>query len=242
MKQDSNWRNVQEAIIRRLSSPDNIINYNGGLTLGPYYSDMLIQQSRHLLFTLSRYKFVCQLMRFRDSVKVLELGCQEAIGSLLLAQNTRFEGYTGIDFDHDAIMWNKEHFPSDFVFIEDDFLKCSNVDGAPFDLVFSLDVIEHIDRNKEDKLCRVMSDNLRNDGVVVIGTPSVNMSPYASEPSKIGHINLFDQKRLYELMSRYFNNVFIFNMNDEIVHLGFDQMSCYMFAVCTGKRTGIDIP
>lgn len=236
MKEDSNWKNVQEAMIHKQHNSDNIINYDEGLNLGLYYSSMFVQQSRHVLFTLSRYKFVCQLMRYRDRVKVLELGCQEAMGSLLLAQNTRLEGYTGIDFDHNAITWNQAHFPSNFVFIEEDFFKCSNIDGAPFDLVFSLDVIEHIDKKNEDQFCRVMCNNLKNDGVVVVGTPSIYMSPYACEESKIGHVNLFDQKRLYKLMSRYFNNVFIFNMNDEVVHTGFDQMSCYMFAVCTGKR------
>lgn len=236
MKEDSNWRNVQESFICRQNNPDNIIHYEEGLTLGLYYSNMLVQHSRHVLFTLSRYKFVCQLMRYRNNVRALELGCQEAMGSLLLAQNTKLEGYTGVDFDHNAIAWNKAHFPSNFVFIEEDILKCSKIDGAPFDLVFSLDVIEHIDKKNEDQLCRVMCDNLKDDGVAVIGTPSIYMSPYASEPSKIGHVNLFDQNRLYELMSRYFNNVFIFNMNDEVVHTGFDQMSCYMIAVCTGKK------
>ncbi|MBQ8692884.1 MAG: hypothetical protein IJ520_07040, partial [Synergistaceae bacterium] len=68
------------------------------------------------------------------------------------------------------------------------------------------------------------------------GTPNITLSPYACEASKAGHINLYDQKRLYKLCSKYFDNVFIFNMNDEVVNTGFAPMACYMFAVCAGKK------
>jgi len=52
----------------------------------------------------------------------------------------------------------------------------------------------------------------------------------------MGHINLYDQKRLYMLMSKFFHNVFIFHMNDEVVHTGFAPMTCYIFALCCNKR------
>ena len=72
--------------------------------------------------------------------------------------------------------------------------------------------------------------------MAVIGTPNITMSPYASEGSKIGHVNLFDQERLYDFLSQVFQNVFIFGMTDEVVHTGFYPMCCYIFAVCAGKR------
>ena len=59
------------------------------------------------------------------------------------------------------------------------------------------------------------------------------MTPYASEAASVGHINLYDQKRLFETCKRHFNNVYIFNMNDEMIHMGMDAMSCYFFAVCS---------
>ena len=89
---------------------------------------------------------------------------------------------------------------------------------------------------RRDSLCKIITDHLRKDGIAVIGTPSIGMDPYACEASKIGHINLYSQERLYRLMDKYFSNVFIFNMNDEIVNVSFDPMACYFFAVATGKR------
>ncbi len=41
----------------------------------------------------------------------------------------------------------------------------------------------------------------------------------------------FDTKKHFLL--KFFSNVFIFSMNDETVHTGFQKMSCYFFAVCT---------
>ena len=34
----------------------------------------------------------------------------------------------------------------------------------------------------------------------------------------------------------YFNNVFIFSMNDEVVHTGFFPMAQYLIAVCCSKK------
>ena len=34
----------------------------------------------------------------------------------------------------------------------------------------------------------------------------------------------------------HFNNVYLFSMNDEVVHTGFDQMSHYIFAIATNKK------
>ena len=62
------------------------------------------------------------------------------------------------------------------------------------------------------------------------------LAPYACEESKIGHINLYDQERLHKLMANYVKNVFIFNMNDEMLNTGFAPISCYIFAVCCNKR------
>jgi hypothetical protein len=37
-------------------------------------------------------------------------------------------------------------------------------------------------------------------------------------------------------MKRFFKNVFMFSMNDEVVHTGYSKMSHYNFALCCGKR------
>jgi len=54
--------------------------------------------------------------------------------------------------------------------------------------------------------------------------------------SLAGHINLKSAATLRESLARRFTNVFIFSMNDEVVHTGFTPMAHYLFALCTGVR------
>ncbi len=232
MEEDRKWSNVKKVLHSQLNNMSK-----GELFLGTYYSNMFLSDIKHVSFTLSRYKFASKMVMYQDKISVLELGCQEAVGSLVFEQNVNLEKYVGIDFDHDAMQWNYNNILGEkFIFIEDDFLKCDKIENQKFNLILSLDVIEHIDKKYEDDFCKVISGHITDDGVAIIGTPSVYMDPYACDASKEGHINLYDQKRLYSLMDKYFNNVFIFNMNDEIVHTGFAPMSCYIFAVCTGRK------
>lgn len=59
------------------------------------------------------------------------------------------------------------------------------------------------------------------------------------KPSAIQHINLKSHATLRALMAKYFENVFMFSMNDEVVHTGFGAMGHYIFAVGAGKRASI---
>jgi len=59
---------------------------------------------------------------------------------------------------------------------------------------------------------------------------------YASAPSKAGHVNCKTAVTLKELMQRRFHNVFIFSMNDEMVHTGFPALAHYLWALCCHRR------
>ena len=222
-----NWEKVKD-----------VIAGSEGLSLGYYYSNMARQDLKHIVFTLSRYKFVSKLLMYRERISVCELGCQEAVGAIMLQQNTDLQRYVGIDLDSESIQWNRANLNGPFEFIEANFFE--HMPDEKFDAIVSLDVIEHIQPEMEDAYCQAIVDHHKNSensgGVACIGTPNIMLSPYACEASKVGHINLYDQKRLYGLCSRYFDNVFIFNMNDEVVNTGFAPMACYIFAVCAGKK------
>jgi hypothetical protein len=77
---------------------------------------------------------------------------------------------------------------------------------------------------------------LPNDGVMITGTPNISAAQYASECSAVQHINLKSQKTLRELMERYFENVFIFGMNDEVLHTGYGPMSHYIWSIASGLK------
>jgi len=59
-----------------------------------------------------------------------------------------------------------------------------------FDAVFSLDVIEHIKPELENKFFENICKSLKEDGICIIGTPNITASKYASPGSQEGHINL----------------------------------------------------
>ena len=78
--------------------------------------------------------------------------------------------------------------------------------------------------------------NLVDTGVCIIGTPNITAAAYQSEESKMSHINLYSHERLKQLLQKYFDNVFMFGMNDEVVHTGFPGMAHYLVAMGVGKR------
>lgn len=211
------------------------------LDLGKYYSYTIDHDIKHLGFVLARYKFASKMMENRSGLRVLELGCSYGLGSPYFLQTKSVQRYVGVDLDDEAIAWANKTFGSERVaFINEDFLGnvyWRNEDGCElFDAVVSIDVIEHIIHDKEELYLQTICDNLSDNGFALIGTPNITMKPFASAASEVGHVNLFDQKRLYNLLSRRFSNVFMFGMTDEVIHTGFYPFCCYIFALCTNKK------
>ena len=62
--------------------------------------------------------------------------------------------------------------------------------------------------------------------------PSLESQIYASPASKEGHVNCQSKKQLKRTLLKYFSTVFMFSMNDEVMHTGFAPMSHYLMAVC----------
>ena len=231
MAEDKGWSKVKNVIEQ---SSCTLGERRGGVELGMLTNYEVMSDIKHLGMRLARYKFIAKLMMYEQEIWALELGCSEAWGALMMKQNTNLKKWVGLDFDSDAMEWNCKFMTSEFEFVEGDFFKFEDSGKNKFNLIYSVDVIEHIEPDTEDDFCRIITKNLTNDGTAVIGTPNITMKPYASESARQDHINLYDQKRLFETMKRHFKNVYIFNMNDEIVHTGFAPMACYIFAVCNG--------
>jgi hypothetical protein len=82
-----------------------------------------------------------------------------------------------------------------------------------------------------------MAASLDERGTLIIGMPSLESQPYASKLSKEGHVNCKSQPVLKETMQRHFHNVYMFCMNDEVLHVGYHKMAQYVLAVCCSKKT-----
>jgi 2-polyprenyl-3-methyl-5-hydroxy-6-metoxy-1,4-benzoquinol methylase len=112
--------------------------------------------------------------------------------------------------------------------------------GGPFpgefDGIYSLDVLEHIPAEKENLFIRNVLSSLSPEGVLIIGMPSLESQSFASPQSKEGHVNCKTGKDFKRLMQSFFHNVFLFSMNDEVVHTGFYPMAHYLISVCANLK------
>jgi 2-polyprenyl-3-methyl-5-hydroxy-6-metoxy-1,4-benzoquinol methylase len=107
-----------------------------------------------------------------------------------------------------------------------------------FDAVYALDVLEHIQERDEDKFLRNAIASLTPEGVAIFGMPSLESQAYASPQSKAGHVNCKSGEVLKHTLERYFHTVFVFSMNDEVVHTGFFPMAHYLLGVACHRREG----
>ena len=190
------------------------------------------EDPKRLVFLLSRYKFVAKMLAGLKNV--LEIGCADAFGTRVVLQEVK--KITAIDFDpvfiKDAQSRNRKEWHVDLK-VHD--ILSGPVDGG-FDAAYSLDVLEHILPKDEDVFMKNIVNSLSENAPLIIGTPSIYSQTYASPPSKEGHVNCKNYQELKRLMSEYFNNVFIFSMNDEVVHTGFSPMANYYLALCCSKK------
>lgn len=207
----------------------------GGVILGPYSSHIYRSDPRHLSFLLARYKFVSKMLQGKK--KVLEIGCGDSLGTALILQTV--EHVHAIDIEQ--------------LVIEDNIKRVEYCGGGQghcnyevlditterprdiFDGAFALDVIEHIPTEREKNFMENILTSLTGDAILMIGTPNVTAKQYASPASAEGHINLKSEKTLRNLLREYFYNVFIFSMNDEIVHTGYSPMAHYLLGMGVGK-------
>ncbi len=191
------------------------------------------QDPRRTVFTLARYKFVSKMLAGRK--KVLEVGCADAFGTRIVQQSVG--QVTAVDFDPvfvaDAQERMNPHWPFE-VFVHD--MLAGPVPGR-FDALYALDVLEHIAPEQEDLFLRNAVAALEPTGVAIFGMPSLESQAHASPQSKAGHVNCKTGEGLKETLEKHFHTVFVFSMNDEVVHTGYFRMANYVIGLCSHLRS-----
>jgi SAM-dependent methyltransferase len=205
---------------------------HGVARLGLMVNESWNQDPKRTLFTLARYKFVSRMLSGRKHV--LEVGCADAFGTRIVQQAVG--KVTAIDFDPLFVDDVKErmnpHWPLD-VSVHD-MLK-EPLPGQ-FDAAYALDVLEHIPEADEDRFIKNTLASLTSAGIAIFGMPSLESQPYASPQSKAGHVNCKSGEALKHTLERHFHTVFVFSMNDEVVHTGFYPMAHYLLGVACHRR------
>jgi 2-polyprenyl-3-methyl-5-hydroxy-6-metoxy-1,4-benzoquinol methylase len=183
---------------------------------------------KRLTFTLSRYKFVSKLLSGRENV--LEIGCADAFGTRIVRQEV--QRLTATDFDPVFIEDVKKRMNPRWsfdAFVHD--MLSGPVPPRNYDGIYALDVLEHIDPGDEPVFMSNLVGSLAPHGAVVLGMPSLESQVYASPNSKAGHVNCKSMPDFKQMMAGHFHNVFMFSMNDEVVHTGYHKMAHYLLAL-----------
>ena len=207
-------------------------NEKGLEKIGLMNSAVWHEDPKRLVFTLSRYKFVAKMLTGKN--RVAEIGCGDGFGARIVKQEvgqltiTDYDSYFIKRFEDIA----SEEYPISAV--EHNILEGPL--GQKFDAIYSLDVLEHIPIEHEDVFVKNIINSLGSNGIVILGMPSIESQTYASPASKEGHINCKTGKDLKLFLEKYFHNVLLFSMNDEVVHTGFEKMAHYLFVICCGVR------
>jgi SAM-dependent methyltransferase len=205
---------------------DQLYADNPTITLPSEYASFIQKDQVRLLIRLARYKFVARMIKKTD--RVLEVGSGSGLGSIFIGQHCAH--VTGIDVKTTEVDEARSINRRDNV----DFrvTDLADLDAAqPFDVVFALDVIEHMPIEQGHQLVASMTRLLKPTGMLVIGTPSIYSYEYQSPLSRASHVKCYDQKELVELIDHYCGRTLAFSMNDEMVHTGHPKMAWYYFVL-----------
>jgi len=199
--------------------------------LGRHLSYWWDRTPRRILYSMSYYKFAAKMIG--SEKRVLDVGCNEGMGSYLLAKEC---GYVqGMDCDAEAICVAQQNFGGEqSEFICADFLD--RVEGVRFDAVTSFDMVEHIPTDCVDLFFSQIVRALNAEGMAVIGTAAHISQQCASGISKREPISPYDDKGLENVLLKHFEHVFLFAANDEVVHAGFSPFAAYYIAVACGPK------
>jgi 2-polyprenyl-3-methyl-5-hydroxy-6-metoxy-1,4-benzoquinol methylase len=202
-------------------------------SLGVMNNAVWYEDPKRLVFTLARYKFVAKMLAGKQ--QVAEIGCGDGFGSRIVRQEvvnlliTDYDSYFIEKFKQQA----SEKWPIDS--------KTHNILAAPLpfkmDAIYSLDVLEHINTEVESHFLTNVCLSLKKNGCAIIGMPSLESQTYASAGSREGHVNCKSGNQLQALLLQYFEHVFLFSMNDEVVHTGFSKMAHYLLALCVSPKS-----
>lgn len=195
--------------------------------LGEMHDHSFRTDPKHLGFVLRRYHFVARMLRGHRAV--LEVGCGDCTGAPIVKSAVQeLEGCDIVDYLlRDVIRRHKHDMLSGPLF--------HNV-GSTWSAIYALDVLEHVPPDLEDVFFANINASLDPNGAVIIGAPSLESQPYASELSRLHHVNCKTGAEFLETLQRHYHNVFLLGLNDYALHDGFDQFCHYRLALCTGKK------
>lgn len=210
----------------------NLEKHIGLQSLGLMNNAVWYDDPKRLVFTLARYKFVAKM--FKGKQYVAEIGCGDGFGSRIVKQ----EVHNLLITDYDPIFIDKFKYLASLRWPTESKTHDILTSSLPnkVDAIYSLDVLEHINIKDESIFLNNICQSLKVNGCAIIGMPSLESQAHASSGSLDGHVNCKSGTQFQEVLCQYFENVFLFSMNDEVVHTGYSKMAHYLIALCVTPK------
>lgn len=150
-----------------------------------------VVNEKHFWFKY-RYKVIYDFIKKKFSnknkiINVLDIGCGSGIFAKQFLKDISCK-YIGID------TVNKISNNLSIEFIEGNFCNINTTRLGKFEIIFLLDVIEHLDQKEIDTIFEKSLSLLSKEGIIVINVPSIN-SLYSNYDIAVGH------KRRYSINS-----------------------------------------
>ena len=150
---------------------------------------------------IQRYRFAAKWANKRT---VLDLGCGEGYGTKIL-KRAGASKIIGVDINKEVIKQAKKNYSSKSVFFQEGDAQGLEFKDKSFDLVISLELIEHLQNYK--KYLKEVKRVLKTKGVFILSTP--NKDNYRGESSPF-HVKEFSLEELRETLTGLFQKVEIF--------------------------------
>ena len=176
---------------------------------------------QHVAFWAARYKHVSRILA--GEKRVIEIGCGNGFMGAMVKQTVGLLIQTDVYPPKGSSIeqWNPAERP---------YKK------GKFTAAYALDVLEHILPRDEDVFLENICASLTEHATCIIGMPSLESQPYASEESRMEHRNCKTESQLRETLQRHFVKVYLFGMNDEAINTGFAPLQHYRLALCNTPR------
>ena len=204
-----------------------------------YSLSEFVEDPAYWLWRLSRYKHVSRLLKGKKHV--CEIGCGDAFASPLIAscveqlycfdslpelisvaKQNLSEAFSNISFSQASLPKDVDHITS-----------CLPSNIPSYDALFALDVLEHIYPSDMPLFLDSVRQITNHRSLCIFGMPTIESQAYASEGSRLGHVNCLNKDEFQHVLASYYSNVVMLSVNDETLHTGFGPMSQYIIAICS---------
>ena len=168
---------------------------------------------------IGRYSFCKQFVLNKT---VLDCASGEGHGSFLLSQTA--QKVVGIDIDAETVEHAKNKYKRDNLeFMQGDCtaIPIPSSEGG-FDIITSLETLEHIDERQQLLLLREFSRLIKKDGLLVISTPNVEYTKGIPNYDNPYHKKELTFDEFDALLSQYFSH-----------RLYFQQSDCFVNFICS---------